>query len=186
MADIAEGREYGMKGYGKMNGIKIDNEIIDLMRGAESTIGAGNSWEERIPIDDGGVNSYIGLRVQAEDSPGVTGTAWVKLWRNTNVGRYGTRDVAKLLETWDLSLGDVCVGYTHMNGDVPIRLTTYGKTPEEICAEIKPHIGHFRKAFKKAAKILADKKEKAARDEKDKLLARLKELEAVEAAEGEN
>lgn len=141
---------------------------------AENEIISGKEYSLRIPIDDGGYNSYIGLNVSIEDwkhKPKKV-TREVQIFRHTN-------NVSDLINTWRFSLGGICHPYAE-NPDIPLEFSSYGKTPEEAEAEIPECLVGLRRMVREMTVEYMAEAAAEERKERKKLLARLAELEGRE------
>lgn len=145
----------------------VRNFLVDI---AENELFTGKEYKLRIEIDDGGMNSYIGFNVDLDDWKANGKIQSLRIYRHTNTPK-------KLVETWDISLGNICNEY-HCYPDIPIRFSSYGKTPEEA-AEARGYFKRLRRLIQKCTAEYKAAAAESAQDEKAALLARLAELENV-------
>lgn len=144
--------------------------LVDI---AENEIIPGNQYSCRIEIEDGGYNSYVALDVDVDDwkhKPRKV-TQGVRIFRHTN-------SASKLANTWCFRLGNVC----HLYADepsIPLEFSSYGKTPDEAEAEAEQYFNKLKKLIRKQTSVYKVEAAKSAQEEKEKLLERLKELEAT-------
>lgn len=146
--------------------------IRDFLAGIASEVMFGKKYSFRIEIDDGGDNSYIGFDIDIID--------WVcekkhngrisklKIYRHTN-------STNRLINTWEFSLGATCNEYS-LNRDIPLCFSSYGKTQDEAEAEAVLYFKEFKKLIKKKTSDYRIQATKSEQEERDKLLARLNEL----------
>ena len=140
--------------------------LVDV---AENHIMQGKSYSLRIPIDDGGSNSYIGFDLDLDDWKSKGEIQQLSLFRHTN-------SADKLANQWNFELGGVCNEY-HANLNMPIMFSSYGKTPEQAEAEAQGYLKEMKHLIKKRTSEYRIESTKTAKEEKEKLLARLAELE---------
>ena len=140
--------------------------LVDV---AENHIMQGKSYSFRIPIDDGGSNSYIGFDLDLDDWKSKGEIQQLSLFRHTN-------SVDKLTNTWKFELGGICNEY-HANPNIPIMFSSYGKTPEQAEAEAQGYFKEMKHLIRKRTSEYRIESTKTAKEEKEKLLARLAELE---------
>ena len=140
--------------------------LVDV---AENHITQGKSYSLRIPIDDGGSNSYIGFDLDLDDWKSKGEIQQLSLFRHTN-------SVDKLTNTWKFELGCICNEY-HVNPNIPIMFSSYGKTPEQAEAEAQGYFKEMKLLIKKRTAQYKIEATKAAKEEKEELLARLAELD---------
>ena len=140
---------------------------------ANNEIVQGEKYSHRIEIDDGGFNSYIGFDVEVEDwkHKPHKATRSIEIFRHTNSAN-------KLQNEWKFSLGNICHPYCD-NPGMPLELTSYGKTPDEAEAEAEKYFSEIRKLVRKQTSVYKIEKAASAKEEREKLLARLSELEAT-------
>lgn len=144
--------------------------LVDI---AENEIISGKKYSCRIEVDDGGYNSYVALDVDADDwkhKPRKV-TQGVRIFRHTNSS-------SKLANTWCFTLGNVC----HLYADepsIPLEFSSYGKCPDEAEAEAKQYFSELKKLIRKQTSAYKVEAAESAQEEKEKLLERLKELEAT-------
>jgi hypothetical protein len=143
--------------------------LVDI---AENEIISGKKYSCRIEVEDGGDNSYISVCVYANDfqrrTPVIEG---IRLFRHSN-------SVNNLVNTWSFSLGNVC----HLYADEPnilLEFSSYGKCPDEAETEAKQYFSELKKLIRKQTSAYKVEAAESAREEKEKLLERLKELEAT-------
>ena len=133
----------------------------------------GKEYSERIEIEGGGFNSYIGLWVNTTDfDRSVPISYCIRLFRHAN-------SIEELANTWEFLLGDI----THKlneNPGIPLRFSSYGKTPEEAEAEAVKCFKELRKLIRKRTAEYKKETAKSTEQERAELLARLAELEEVE------
>ena len=138
----------------------IANDIIE-----------GKAYSERIAIEDGGDNSYIGLCVDIDDynrvKPVIRG---VRLFRHSN-------SADKLINTWEFELGGVCHSYFD-NPGIPLQYSSYGKTADEAETEATTYFDALRKRIQKTTSEYKIRMAETAEEERQKLLARLSELDS--------
>ena len=138
---------------------------------ANNEILQGKGYSHRIVIKDGGDNSHIGFNVDTHDFQRKTPvTQSVRLYRHTNSAN-------KALNMWTFSLGSVCYEYAD-NPDIPLSFESYGKTPDEAEAEAEQYFNELKKLVRKQTSAYKIQAAKSAQEEREKLLARLSELES--------
>ena len=140
--------------------------LVDV---AENHIMQGKSYSFRIPIDDGGSNSYIGFDLDLDDWKSKGEIQQLSLFRHTN-------SVDKLTNTWKFELGGICNEY-HANPNIPLMFSSYGKTPEQAEAEAQNYFKEMKLLIRKRTAQYKIEATKDAEKEKEELLARLAELE---------
>ena len=147
--------------------------IRDFLVGIASEVLTGEKYTHRIEIDDGGINSYIGFNVDVEDwkHKPHKATGSIRIFRNTNSAN-------KLQNEWKFSLGNICHPYCD-NPGMPLEFTSYGKTPDEAEAEAEKYFSEIRKLVRKQTSVYKIEKAASEQEEREKLLARLSELEAT-------
>ena len=123
----------------------------------------------RIPIDDGGSNSYIGFDLDLDDWKSKGKIQQLSLFRHTN-------SADKLANQWKFDLGGICNEY-HANPNMPLMFSSYGKTPEQAEAEAQNYFKEMKLLIKKRTAQYKIEATQTAKEEKEKLLARLAELE---------
>ena len=128
-------------------------------------------YDLRIDMDDGGYNSYIGLKVDLDDWKSKGKIQSLRLFRHTN-------STDRLSNTWQFSLGEICNEY-HAHPNIPIKFASFGKTPGDAEAEAAEYYGKLRRLVRKQTSDYKIEQAKTAQAERDKLLARLSELEGV-------
>lgn len=138
---------------------------------AANEIMQNESYNLRIPIDDGGNNSYIGFNVDLDDWKSKGKIQSLRLYRHTNT-------VSNLINEWEFELGAICKEY-HANPDIPLRFSSCGKTPDEAENEAQSYFKELRRLIKRRTSEYKIEAAKTAEEEKEKLLARLAELEAI-------
>ena len=126
----------------------------------------------RIDIDDGGYNSYIGFNVDLDDWKSKGKIQSLRLYRHTN-------STDRLSNTWQFSLGEICNEY-YAHPNIPIKFTSFGKTPGEAEAEAAEYYGKLRRLVRKQTSDYKIEQAKTAKAEREELLARLAELEGLE------
>ena len=140
--------------------------LVDV---AENHIMQGKSYSFRIPIDDGGSNSYIGFDLDLDDWKSKGKIQQLSLFRHTN-------SADKLVNQWTFELGGICDEY-HANLNMPIMFSSYGKTPEQAEAEAQSYFKEMKLLIKKRTAQYKIEATKDAEKEKEELLARLAELD---------
>lgn len=141
--------------------------LVDI---AENHIIVGKKYSLRIKIEDGGINSYIGLDVDVNDFDRKTPTSTpLRLFRHTNSN-------ALIVNTWGFSLGTYFESYFDSN-DIPLYFGSYGKTQEEAEAEATEFFRELKRIIRKKTAEIKLEAAKSAEEEKERLLARLSELE---------
>lgn len=141
--------------------------LIDI---AENHIIPGKKYSIRIEVDDGGVNSYIGLDVDVNDWRRATPvTSALRLFRNTNSN-------ALIGNTWGFSLGTYFESYFENKG-IPLFFGSHGKTQEEAEEEAAEFFKELKRIIRKKTAEIKLEAAKSAEEEKERLLARLSELE---------
>lgn len=144
--------------------------LVDI---AENEIISGKKYSCRIEIEDGGYNSYVALAVDVDDwkhKPRKV-TQDVRIFRHTNSAN-------RIENTWSFSLGNVCHLYAD-EPNIPLEFSSYGKSPGEAKAEAEQYFGELKKLIRKQTSGYKVAAAKSAQEEKEKLLERLKELEAM-------
>lgn len=141
--------------------------LVDI---AENHIIPGKPYSFRIELDDGLDNSYIGFDVDTDGlgykEPTV---ARLRLYRHTNCE--GRLDVI-----WKYELGNICNPYIG-NKDIPLFFGSYGKAQGEAEAEAVKFFKELRRIIKKKTAKIELEAAKSAEEERERLLARLSELE---------
>ena len=91
-----------------------------LVNIAQNEIMAGKKYSERIEINDGGDNSYIGLCVDIDDynKSRKKDLQCIRFFRHSN-------SVQNISTCWNFELGDVCNPYCD-NPEISIRFSTHG------------------------------------------------------------
>lgn len=145
--------------------------VRDFLKDMARGVVHGKSYAIRIDIEDGGYNSYIGFNVDLDDWKSKGKIQGVRLYRHTN-------SPDKLTNEWKFELGTVCYEY-HSNPDIPLRFASYGKSVEEATAEAQSYFEELEKLIQKKTSDYKIQAVKSAEEEKEKLLARLAELEKV-------
>ena len=140
--------------------------LVDV---AENHIMQGKSYSFRIPIDDGGSNSYIGFDLDLDDWKSKGEIQQLSLFRHTN-------SADKLTNLWKFDLGGICNEY-YANPNIPLMFSSYGKTPDEAEAEAQSYFKEMKLLIKKRTAQYKIEATQTAKEEKEKLLARLAELE---------
>ena len=150
--------------------MNIREFLVDIM---DKDIIQGKKYDKRIEIEDGGYNSYISLCVDVNDyGKKAPFTLGIDLIRNTN-------SADKLINTWGFRLGGICNPYAD-NPGIPLRFSSYGKTPIEAEAEAVKYFKELKKLIRKQTTEYKKEMAKSAEQERTELLARLAELEEVE------
>lgn len=155
---------------GKQQKQSVRDFLVDM---ANNEIVQGEKYSHRIEIDDGGFNSYIGFDVDVDTwkhKPSKV-TSEVRIYRHTN-------SVKKLENEWSFSLGNICNQYAD-EPDIPLKFASYGKTPDEAETEAVQYFTAIRKLIRKQTSDYKIAKATSAQEEREKLLARLSELEAT-------
>lgn len=149
--------------------MRIREFLVDII---ENEIIQGKDYFERIAIEDGGSNSYIGICVDITADRNKAPFAYgIRVFRNTNT-------VSKITNTWGFELGGICTPYFD-NPDIPLRFYSYGKPPIEARAEADKYFNELRKLIRKQTAKYKMEMAKSAEQERAELLARLAELEEV-------
>ena len=155
---------------GKRQKQSIREFLADI---AENEIISGKKYSCRIEIEDGGYNSYVALDVDVDDwkhRPRKV-TQAVSIFRHTN-------SASKLENEWHFSLGDVCHPYAD-EPNIPLEFKSRGKSPDEAEAEAEQYFSELKKLIRKQTSAYKVEAAESAQEEKEKLLERLKELEAT-------
>mgnify|MGYP003592898361 CR=1 FL=1 len=142
--------------------------LVDI---AENEVLKNKAYSFRIPLDDGGDNSYIGFSVELDDWRNNGKIRGLSLFRHTNSVKLKSNE-------WKFDLGDICDTY-YEYPDIPIQFASYGKTPEEATAEAQGYFKEIKRLIKKRTAEYKIEMAKTAEKEKEELLARLAELESV-------
>ena len=141
--------------------------LVDI---AENCVIPGKKYSVRIEVDDGGVNSYIGLDVDVNDWRRATPvTTALRLFRHTN-------SIALIGNTWGFSLGtyfESCFD----NKDIPLFFGSHGKAQEEAEMDAAEFFKELKRIIRKKTAEIELEAAKSAEEEKERLLARLSELE---------
>ena len=144
-------------------------KIRDFLVEIADEILKDEGYRVRIELDDGGYNSYIGLTVDVIEYEKPIRTSSIRLFRHTN-----TVDLIK--NRWCFILGNICAPYADYP-DIPLEFSSYGKTRKEAEKEAQKYLKELRA---KIAEITAEYKAERAKNaeaEKERLKARLAELE---------
>ena len=151
--------------------MKIDVRafLVDI---ATNEILKNKQYSIRIPIDDGGENSYIGFNLDLDDWKIKGKIQSLRLYRHTNTPQ-------NLLNEWCFELGAICNEY-HSNPDIPIMFSSYGKTPDQAEIEAQTYFKEIKRLIRKRTSEYKIEMAKTAEEEKEKLLARLAELEVTQ------
>lgn len=155
---------------GKRQKQSIRDFLTDI---ADNEIISGKKYSHRIEINDGGINSYIGLDISVEDwkhKPRNV-TQEVRIYRHTN-------SASKLENEWCFSLGNICHPYAD-EPNIPLEFTSYGKSPDEAETEAEQYFKELKKLVRKQTSDYKIQAAELVREEKEKLLERLNELEAT-------
>lgn len=153
------------------NELAVFAQIVrDFLVGlANGEIIHGRKYECRIPVVDGGVNSYIGLCVDDESyghkSPILRG---FRIFRHTN-------SVSHLVYTWQFDLGDVCNAYADYP-DTPICFRSCGVSLSDAEKESAEYFDRLLEMIRKQTSDYRIKDAESAQEEREQLLARLSEL----------
>jgi hypothetical protein len=158
---------------GKTQKQSVRDFLADM---ANNEILQGKKYSVRIEIDDGGINSYIGFDVAVEDwaHRPRKATERVSIYRHTNSAN-------KLENEWCFSLGNVCHPYVDMP-NIPMQFSSYGKTADEAEAEAAQYFNDLKKLIRKKTSGYKIEAAESAKDEREKLLARLSELDGPQEA----
>lgn len=144
--------------------------VYEFLQSVANEIIPGKKYDIRIDINDGGFNSYIGFCVDVEDflrkKPV---TSELRLFRHSN-------SVQHLIKTWGYELGGVCHAYAD-HPDIPICFKSYGVTKSDAEAEAAEYFNELRKRIRKRTGDYKRETARSAQEEREKLLARLEELE---------
>lgn len=145
---------------------KVQDFLINL---AKNEIVQGKEYNVRVPIEDGGDNSYIGLCVDVEDFGRKKPiTSELRIFRHSN-------SVSRLLNTWKFNLGDICNPYMD-NPGIPICFESFGVTISEAETEAATYFNEILRLIKKQTSNYRIQKAESMQEEREKLLARLNEL----------
>jgi hypothetical protein len=125
----------------------------------------------RIEIDDGGYNSYIGFDVDLDDWEAKGKIKALRLFRHTN-------STAKISSEWQFQLGEICNEY-HCYPDIPVRFSSFGKTPTEAQEEAVKYYSEIMRLVRKQTSAHKIRLAETAKEEREKLLARLSELDGA-------
>lgn len=142
--------------------------LVDI---AENEIVKGKPYNLRIPIEDGGSNSYIGFSLELDEWNNKGKIRGLSVYRHTNSTRLVTNE-------WTFELGNICDTYFEYP-DIPLRFASYGKTPEEATEEAQSYFKELTRLIKKRTSEYKIEMAKTAEKEKEELLARLAELEEM-------
>lgn len=145
---------------------------------AHSAIVPKHKYSVRIELNDGGYNSYVSLCVDIHDNGKEKGMLeCVRIFRHTN----GVKEFAN---AWSFDLGNIC-HLLEQEPNVPIKFSSYGKTAEEATAEAREYFKELKRLVKKETSDYKKAAAKSEAEEREVLLARLRELgvEPKEAAE---
>ena len=147
-------------------------KIYEFMKDVADNVAiSGRKYDVRIPINDGGSNSYISICIYDDTfqrkQPVTQG---IGLFRHTN-------SVDKLVNTWGFTLGEFCKAYADYP-NIALKFESYGKTADEAEAEAVQYFTMLRKLIEKQTSDYNVADAKSAEEEREKLLARLSELEA--------
>lgn len=140
--------------------------LVDI---ASNEIVKNKQYSLRIPIDDGGDNSYIGFSLELDDWHSKGEIRSLSIFRHTNA-------VDKISNEWAFDLGNICNEY-HANPDIPLKFSSYGKTPEQAETEAQSYFKEIKRLIKKRTSEYKIEAAKTAAAEKEKLLERLAELD---------
>ena len=148
--------------------MKIDIRafLVDI---ATNEILKNKEYSLRVPIDDGGNNSYIGFNLDLDGWRSKGKIQGLRLYRHTNTPQ-------NLSNEWCFELGTICNEY-HSNPDIPIRFSSYGKTPDEAEIEAQTYFKEIKRLIRKRTSEYKIEMAKTVEAEKEKLLERLDELE---------
>ena len=122
----------------------------------------------RVPIEDGGNNSYIGFSLELDEWHSKGKIRSLSLFRHTNTAK-------NLTNEWKFDVGDICNEY-RANPDIPIMFSSYGKTPDQAEIEAQTYFKEIKRLIRKRTSEYKIEMAKTAEEEKEKLLARLAEL----------
>jgi len=161
-----------------MESVKIFAPVVRefLVGIAQNEIVAGKKYSERIEINDGGYNSYIGLCVDVDDynKARKKDLQGIRLFRHSN---------SALLqgECWGFALGGVCNPHCD-NADIPIEFSTYGRDVNDAEREANVYFKKLLSLVRKSTAAIRVEVAESAEAEKASLLARLEELSKGEKA----
>lgn len=161
-----------------MESVKIFAPVVRefLVGIAQNEIVAGKKYSERIEINDGGCNSYIGLCVDVDDynKARKKDLQGIRLFRNSN---------SALLqgECWSFVLGDICNPYCD-NAEIPIEFRTRGRDVNDAEREAGVYFKKLLSLVRKSTAAIKVEVAESAEAEKAALLARLEELSKGEKA----
>lgn len=152
-------------------------KILEYMKDiADNVALSGRKYDVRVSMDDGGNNSYISICVDtATFQRKRPVTQSVRLFRHTN-------SVDKLINTWGFELGGVCHPYADYP-NIVLEFKSYGKTIGEAESEAMKYFSKLRKMIEKQTSDYKIADAKSAQEEREKLLARLSELEQLPPAD---
>lgn len=137
---------------------------------AQNEAMGGKKYSERIEINDGGCNSYIGLNVDVDkyNKSRKDLIQCVRLYRHSN-------SVSHLVMGWQFELGGVCNPYCD-NPEIPIEFRTQGISVEDAEKEARMYFEEMLKLIRKSTSDMKIAAAESAEKERDALLARLEEL----------
>lgn len=175
MVRIADGLDEAKKEIDRTRHGKNSQTVRDFLSDiAENDIIPGKKYSLRIEINDGGYNSYVGFNVDTHDFQRVKPvTQALRLFRHTN-------STEKKGCEWGFALGDACDNYAE-HPDIPIEFSSYGKTPDVAAAEAAEYFKELKRLIRKQTSEYKLKAAESAQEEREKLLARLSELEGADA-----
>lgn len=181
MIEVADELDIAKKelSFSRNKGQETDTRefLVDILK--NETV-PGKKYDVRIPISDGGDNSYIGLSIYTDTyqrkSAVVEGIA---LHRHSN-------SVNRLVNTWKFRLGGVCNTYADYP-EIAVEYSSYGKSSDEATTEAQNYFRELRKLIRKQTSDYRIAAAAEAQDEREKLLSRLSELDKDidEEADGE-
>lgn len=147
--------------------------ILEFMKDiADNEALPGKEYSVRIEIDDGGINSYISVCIDTYDYDRKTPvTESIRLFRHSNSDD-------KLVENWEFRIGNIINIYADKR-DAPMFFGSYGKIYEEAEQEAIPYFDRLREMVKKRTSDYKIEAAKGAEEEREKLLARLSELDGL-------
>ncbi len=152
------------------------NEIVlEFFKKIYGDIIKGEKYGLRIEIEDGGYNSYIGLDVDIHTHYSgkiPPATQGIRFYRHTN-----SRTL--LANQWKFQWGGVCENLADFL-DTPLEFSSYGKTPQEAEKEAIKYFKRIEKIIEKKTSDFKIEYAKSVEEEKEKLLARLSELNSNE------
>lgn len=160
-------KDYVMGVSGRSNVMELIEFMKDIL---DNVVIKGRQYDVRIPIDDGGDNSYVSICIDIETyGKKYPETRAMRLFRHTNT-------VDNLKNAWGFELGGVCNSYSDYP-NTAVRFMSYGKTAQEAEAEAIKYSNKLRKLIEKKTSDYEIADAQSKEEERDKLLARLSELQ---------